>query len=45
MSPTTAFIAELIRAANEVDKLTPFEFKRLLIDRSPPYATCASRPA
>ncbi|WP_208179997.1 hypothetical protein J4T85_019875 [Sinorhizobium medicae] len=30
MSLTTAFIAELIRAANEADKLTPFEVKRLL---------------
>ncbi|RVI69733.1 hypothetical protein CN189_01885 [Sinorhizobium meliloti] len=33
MSLTTAFIAELIRAANEEDKLSPFEVKRLL-DRS-----------
>ncbi|RVG20318.1 hypothetical protein [Sinorhizobium meliloti] len=30
MSLTTAFIGELIRAANEADKLTPFEIKRLL---------------
>jgi hypothetical protein len=30
MTLTTAFIAELIRAANEADKLTPFEVKRLL---------------
>ncbi|RVH12087.1 hypothetical protein CN217_12650 [Sinorhizobium meliloti] len=30
MSLTTAFIAELIRAANEVDRLSPFEVKRLL---------------
>lgn len=30
MSLTTDFIAELIRAANEADKLTPFEVKRLL---------------
>lgn len=30
MSLTTAFIAELIRAANEPDKLTPFEVKQLL---------------
>ena len=33
MSQTTAFISELIRAANEVEKLTPFEVSRLL-DRS-----------
>lgn len=30
MSLTTDFIAELIRAANEADKLNPFEVKRLL---------------
>ncbi|MQW45567.1 hypothetical protein GHK68_25725 [Sinorhizobium meliloti] len=30
MSLTTDFIAELIRAANEADRLTPFEIKRLL---------------
>lgn len=30
MSLTTDFIAELIRAANEADKLTPFEVRRLL---------------
>ncbi|QGJ73829.1 hypothetical protein [Sinorhizobium meliloti] len=30
MSLTTHFIAELIRAANEADRLTPFEVKRLL---------------
>jgi hypothetical protein len=30
MSQTTAFIAELIRAANEVEKLTPGEVSRLL---------------
>ncbi|MBB4184269.1 hypothetical protein GGE07_000895 [Sinorhizobium terangae] len=30
MTPTTAFIAELIRAANEADRLSPFEVKRLL---------------
>ncbi|PDT82953.1 hypothetical protein [Sinorhizobium sp. BJ1] len=30
MSLTTLFIAELIRAANEADRLTPFEVKRLL---------------
>ncbi|WP_026613061.1 hypothetical protein [Ensifer aridi] len=30
MSLTTDFIAELIRAANEADKLNPFEIKRLL---------------
>ncbi|MDX0469935.1 hypothetical protein [Sinorhizobium meliloti] len=30
MSLVTQFIAELIRAANEADKLTPFEIKRLL---------------
>ncbi|MQW88562.1 hypothetical protein [Sinorhizobium saheli] len=30
MSLTTQFIAELIRAANEADRLTPFEVKRLL---------------
>ncbi|RVJ07844.1 hypothetical protein CN193_04755 [Sinorhizobium meliloti] len=30
MSLTTDFIAELIRAANEADRLTPFEVKRLL---------------
>jgi hypothetical protein len=30
MSLTTAFIAELIRAANEADKLSPCEIKRLL---------------
>ncbi|ASP92457.1 hypothetical protein [Sinorhizobium meliloti] len=30
MSLTTAFISELIRAANEADKLAPFEVKRLL---------------
>jgi len=30
MTLTTQFIAELIRAANEADKLTPFEVKRLL---------------
>ncbi|MDX0921834.1 hypothetical protein GOE04_11710 [Sinorhizobium medicae] len=33
MSLTTAFIAELIRAANEADRLTPYEISRLL-DRS-----------
>ncbi|AEH82564.1 hypothetical protein [Sinorhizobium meliloti] len=33
MSLTTAFIAELIRAANETDKLSPYEISRLL-DRS-----------
>ncbi|RVG73986.1 hypothetical protein CN220_06545 [Sinorhizobium meliloti] len=33
MSLTTAFIAELIRAANEVERLTPYEISRLL-DRS-----------
>ncbi|THK35667.1 hypothetical protein EHS39_23895 [Ensifer sp. MPMI2T] len=30
MSLTTQFIAELVRAANEADRLTPFEVKRLL---------------
>ncbi|MGO4622999.1 hypothetical protein AB4Z34_28460 [Ensifer sp. 2YAB10] len=30
MSHTTAFISELIRAANEVERLTPFEVSRLL---------------
>ncbi|VTZ61746.1 hypothetical protein [Sinorhizobium medicae] len=30
MSLTTTFIAELIRAANEMDKLSPFEIERLL---------------
>lgn len=30
MSITTAVIAELIRAANEADRLSPFEVKRLL---------------
>jgi hypothetical protein len=30
MTLTTQFIAELIRAANEADRLTPFEVKRLL---------------
>ncbi|WFU52004.1 hypothetical protein [Sinorhizobium terangae] len=30
MSLTTQFIAELIRAANEADRLTPFEVKRLI---------------
>ncbi|WP_042777531.1 hypothetical protein [Sinorhizobium fredii] len=30
MSLTTDFIAELIRAANEADRLTRFEIKRLL---------------
>jgi hypothetical protein len=30
MTRTTQFIAELIRAANEADKLNPFEIKRLL---------------
>ncbi|PLT98093.1 hypothetical protein BMJ34_15880 [Sinorhizobium medicae] len=30
MSITTAFIAELIRAANEVERLTPYEISRLL---------------
>ncbi|MHC2351669.1 hypothetical protein ACVMB3_001127 [Sinorhizobium meliloti] len=30
MSLTTAFIAELIRAANEADRLSQFEVKRLL---------------
>ncbi|WP_085043826.1 hypothetical protein [Ensifer aridi] len=30
MSLTTQFIAELIRAANEADRLAPFEIKRLL---------------
>ncbi|PSS59989.1 hypothetical protein C6558_35465 [Ensifer sp. NM-2] len=33
MSLTTAFISELIRAANEVEQLTPHEISRL-IDRS-----------
>ncbi|RVK39568.1 hypothetical protein CN163_12295 [Sinorhizobium meliloti] len=33
MSLTTAFIGELIRAANEVERLTPYEISRLL-DRS-----------
>jgi hypothetical protein len=33
MSSTADFIAELIRAANEVEKLTPYELSRLL-DRS-----------
>lgn len=33
MPQTTAFISELIRAANEVERLTPFEVSRLL-DRS-----------
>ncbi|MDX0438888.1 hypothetical protein GOD90_27175 [Sinorhizobium medicae] len=33
MSLTTAFISELIRAANEVERLTPYEISRLL-DRS-----------
>ncbi|ASP93497.1 hypothetical protein [Sinorhizobium meliloti] len=33
MSLTTAFIAELIRAANETDKHSPYEISRLL-DRS-----------
>lgn len=30
MSLTTQFIAELIRAANEADRLSPLEIKRLL---------------
>lgn len=30
MSLTTAFIAELIKAANEADRLSRFEIKRLL---------------
>jgi hypothetical protein len=30
MTLTTQLIAELIRAANEVERLTPFEVKRLL---------------
>ncbi|WP_268815080.1 hypothetical protein [Sinorhizobium meliloti] len=30
MSLITAFIAELIKAANEADKLAPFEVKRFL---------------
>lgn len=30
MSLTTQFIAELVRAANEADRLSPFEIKRLL---------------
>jgi hypothetical protein len=30
MSPTTDFIAELVRAANEIDKLDPKETGRLL---------------
>lgn len=30
MSLVTQFVAELIRAANEADRLTPFEIKRLL---------------
>ncbi|PDT47429.1 hypothetical protein CO661_11835 [Sinorhizobium fredii] len=30
MSLTTQFIAELVRAANEADRLTRFEVKRLL---------------
>lgn len=30
MSTTTEFIAELIRAANEIDALTPFERVRLI---------------
>jgi hypothetical protein len=30
MSFTTAFIAELIRAANEAAKLSPYEISRLL---------------
>ena len=34
MSTTTAFISELIRAANEVEKLGDFENRRLL-DREP----------
>lgn len=29
MSRTTAFISELIRVANEADRLSPFEIKRL----------------
>lgn len=29
MSPTTDFISELIRAANESDRLTPYEISRL----------------
>lgn len=29
MSLTTAFIFELIRAANEVERLTPYEISRL----------------
>ncbi|MCA1408693.1 hypothetical protein I6F26_31655 [Ensifer sp. IC3342] len=33
MTLTTDFIAELLSAANEVDKLTPYEISRLL-DRS-----------
>ncbi|WFP95550.1 MULTISPECIES: hypothetical protein [Ensifer] len=33
MFQTTAFVSELIRAANEVEKLTPSEVSRLL-DRS-----------
>ncbi len=33
MLQTTAFVSELIRAANEVEKLTPSEVSRLL-DRS-----------
>ncbi|MGF6175443.1 hypothetical protein [Ensifer sp. 4252] len=33
MTQTTAFIVELIRAANEIEKLTPYEISRLL-DRS-----------
>lgn len=30
MSLTTAFISELIKAANEADRLSPFEIKQLL---------------
>ncbi|MFK0278590.1 hypothetical protein ACIQUG_33325 [Ensifer sp. NPDC090286] len=33
MSKTTGFIAELVRAANEVEKLEPYEVSRLF-DRS-----------
>jgi len=45
MSLTTDFIAELIRAANEADRLTPFEVKRLLNRWLTRSARCADRLA
>lgn len=45
MSLITAFIAELIRAANEADRLTYYQISRLWIVRSRRSVRCEDRPA